>query len=97
MPHGPSYVLELCSLDCMCSYINCLYTAFELRHHLSSFFEPLISFVSRSCEQVENVISVGAAMPSAKSKADVQADLEAALARITLLEKALTAAGVAIP
>ena len=43
-----------------------------------------------------NTISMEPA-PKVKSKAEVQAELDAALARIDVLEKALVAAGAAVP
>jgi coronin-1B/1C/6 len=46
--------------------------------------------------EVANSVTVAAA-PAVKSKQAVQDELDAALARISLLEKALTAAGIAIP
>lgn len=46
--------------------------------------------------EVANTISMEPA-PKVKSKAEVQAELDAALARIDVLEKALVAAGAAVP
>lgn len=47
-------------------------------------------------KEVANTVSMEPA-PVVKSKASVQAELDAALARIAVLEKALTDAGVAVP
>jgi coronin-1B/1C/6 len=46
--------------------------------------------------EVANEVTMTAVAP-VKSKASIQAELDAALARIEQLEKALTAAGVAVP